>query len=444
MRILLAVHQFLPEFRAGTETLTLRSGQELQRRGHQVWVLTASGEAAQVPRLERFEQGGLPVIRLHLPDPPAALRGGLSLTFRRPELQPLFTQILDEVQPELAHLFHLRRLTLTLVEECARKRIPVVATLTDYWFACLTGQLQFPDALPCPGPDADSANCLRHAASKTHPAFLRLPCRLWPLLASRKIPWGLNRVGTSIRQLQERPAIMRESLGRFERVLVPSQVMADTFASLGFPTARLRVCPYGIDGRGLERQPRRQAWPGPEARPLELGFIGTLIESKGAHVVLDAVRKLGKEAPLRLRVYGNPSEHPGYSRNLHRQAADMGGVRFEGVFAPEEIHDVLTTLDLLVIPSLWRENSPLILLQGLASGVPILASDVAGMADVLQAGTNGELFAPGDSEALASWLSHFLTEPNALANLQNRGGQPRTLADYADQLEAEYWSVLPV
>ena len=109
-----------------------------------------------------------------------------------------------------------------------------------------------------------------------------------------------------------------------------------------------------------------------------------------------------------------------------------------GVFPPDNIYAVLARIDLLVIPSLWRENSPLILLQELASGLPILASEVDGMADQLHPGRDSALFPPGDDRELASWLRRFLREPEALAQLCGNGGQPRTVSDYVDQLEVEY------
>jgi hypothetical protein len=169
MRILLAVHQFLPEFRAGTETLTLRTGQELQRRGHSVWVLTGSATPAATPEQQCYEQDGLQVIRLRAPAAPSPLRGGLAQTYRREDLRPSLEQVIDALQPDLVHLFHLRRLTLTLADVVTERGLPLVASLTDYWFACLTGQLQFPADTPCNGPDPGSLNCLRHAAAKASP-----------------------------------------------------------------------------------------------------------------------------------------------------------------------------------------------------------------------------------------------------------------------------------
>lgn len=440
MRILLAVHQFMPEFRAGTESLTLRTGQELQRRGHTLWILTGSQSSTNEPELDTYDLDGLRVIRLRAPDSPSPLQGGLAQSYRREALRPTLAAVLDRLQPDLVHLFHLRRLTLSLAELLEERGIPVVASLTDYWFACLTGQLQFPEATPCPGPDPDSVNCLHHAAAKTFAPFERLPRPFWSGVSWALGRWKRGGLAISLRQLQERPPIMRQALARFDRVLVPSQRMADTFAQLGFATGGIRVCPYGLDCAGLEEQPARKPWPGGQERPLRVSFIGTVSPAKGVHVLLEALRLLGPDQPLQVRLYGSLDEHPAYGKRVAQEVSRWPGSKLAlmGLFPPDRIYAVLSEADLLVIPSLWRENSPLILLQALASGLPILASDVEGMADQLQPGHNSMLFAPGDGRELAACLERFLADPTLLARLCNHGGVPRTVSDYVDQLEGEY------
>ena len=430
----------MPEFRAGTEGLTLRTGQELQRRGHSVWVLTGSDCTTTEPKLDTYEQDGLSVIRLRTPPSPSPLQGGLAQSYRRDELRPCLASVLDRLRPDLVHIFHLRRLTLSLAELLEERGLPVVASLTDYWFACLTGQLQFPEATPCPGPDPGSVNCLRHAAAKTFAPFERLPLPFWSSVSWTLGRWGCGGMATSLRQLQERPQIMRQALARFERILVPSQRMADTFAQLGFAMGGMGVCPYGLDCAGLSEQPPRTPWPGSQERPLRVSFIGTISPAKGVHVLLEALRLLGPDQPLQVQLYGSVEEHPDYGGRVAQEVSHWprSKLALMGLFPPDRIFAVLSETDLLVIPSLWRENSPLILLQALASGLPILASDVEGMADQLQPGRNSALFAPGDERELAAWLGRFLADPTLLARLCNQGGDPRSVSDYVDQIEREY------
>jgi glycosyltransferase involved in cell wall biosynthesis len=84
----------------------------------------------------------------------------------------------------------------------------------------------------------------------------------------------------------------------------------------------------------------------------------------------------------------------------------------------------------------------LIVLQALASGLPLVVSDVGGMADQVVTGENAWLFPAGDAAALAAQLSRATQHPEALAALVNRGGDTRSIANYGDQLEQLYGQLL--
>ena len=442
MKILLAVHQFFPEFRAGTETLVLRTAQELRRRGHQVTVLCGGTDDPSRPRLSRSVFDGLPVFRCNPLPPPSPMVGALAKSYDREELLDLHCQVLEHVEPDLLHVFHLRRLTLSLLDAASMGGVPVLASLTDYWMGCTTGQLQFPDDLPCSGPDPDSAICLQHLSSRViRPAgwlplwFWRLVQQWASLLAVFPGPWR------SLVALAQRPKRMREAYGRFAKVLVPSELMLSTFVGLGFPAGRTAVCPYGIDVAGLDAQPMRLSWPRPNQRALEVGFIGSFNYAKGAHILLQALARLPANVPVAVSLYGSVVENPAYGMSLQREVSRLPRARLAGVFEADAIFAVLARLDVLVVPSLWRENAPLVLLQAMASGLPVLVSDVAGMADQIQPGLDGLLFPPGDSVALAEQLEEFCRNPASLAGLIHRARRTRTIQDYVDDLEVHYRGV---
>lgn len=235
---------------------------------------------------------------------------------------------------------------------------------------------------------------------------------------------------------------MVEALASCEHVLVPSALMWRTFEQLRFSTQRFQLCPYGISLEGLAEQAPRQPWRGRQQRPLRLGFIGSFNRAKGAHVLLQALALLCPIAPVELVLYGNPSDDSVYAAQLRQLADPLRQVRWGGVFGSEQVFAVLAQLDLLVVPSLWRENAPLIVLQALASGLPLLLSDVEGMADQVLPGTNALLFPPGDSSALAALIQQLEADPQRLAALVNQGGSPRTISDYSDQLEQLYAQLL--
>lgn len=437
MRILIAVHQFFPEFHAGTETLARRTAEELQRRGHKVWILTAGPHEPDKQRWRQERWQELELIRFNPPPEASLLTGRVRQSYLRPKLVLGFISLLIQLKPDALHLFHLRRHTVSLVHAARLCGIPLLATLTDYWLACPTGQLQFPEQSPCPGPRADVANCVQHMAIRLASPLGGVPFFFWRVLvlASRLLP------KSPISALLHRPRAMADVVASCKFVLVPSRLMWQTFEQLDFNTRRFQLCPYGISLEGLEEAPPRQSWVGPQQRPLRIGYIGSFNRAKGAHVLLEAIALLGPDFPLEAIFYGNPSDDKAYADQLRLLAMPLPQVQWGGVFPSDHVFAILAQLDLLVVPSLWRENAPLIVLQALASGLPMLTSDVDGIKDQVQNGANALLFPPGNSLLLADLIRQFVFKPEELAALSSKGGAPRTLADYADQLELLYSSL---
>lgn len=429
MRILIALHQFLPEFSAGTETLALRTAHHLQERGHAVAVLT--GVAAEVPAVgdEVSCYEGLPVWR-YVPSVAASvterswnLNRLIEKSYRSGDQRGLQAP-LDWWRPDVVLVFHGRRLTLSFLELCDQRRLPTVVVLTDYWVGCVTGQLMLPDLQVCSGPDRYSANCARHLVVRHWPWLHRLPTWCWRLLAQR------------LPALQDRPERFRCALQRAGSVVVDSALMLERLVDQGFSQQHWQVIPHGIDSEPLKRLPPTEPWT-PERGPLRIGFIGTLRPAKGAHVLLQALQHW-QGPPLELAFYGSLADDPAYVRELEHRIASLPllvAAQLRGTFPPDALYSTLRALDLLVIPSLWLENSPLILLQALAAHVPLVASAVDGMRAHIQDGITGVLVPPGDADELCAALALLAADPERLAAMQAAPRRIREVATYVDELE---------
>lgn len=429
MRLLLAVHQFPPEFHAGTETLTLRVAQELQRRGHVVVVLTGGPPRTDLPPLSRHCYEGVPVLRLNPPPPLPPWRGGIGASYQRPELAPLFEEVLAAERPELVHAFHLRRLTLELLSVCRRLDLPLLVTLTDFWSCCPTGQLSLPDLQFCGGPEKGGANCARHLAGRLVPPFQSTPLAAWRWLMA----------AGGLADLRRRPQAMDQALAACQAVLVGSESMADILRRNGFAHLPLRVCPHGVvPAMPLTASPRL-SW-NPSERRARIGFIGTLRPAKGAHLLLAALQSWAGPA-VELRLYGSPLDDPSYVTGLRRQAATLPPEivpYWLGTFPPGELDAVLSGLDLLVVPSLWIENSPLIVLQALSARLPIVAFDVEGIREQIQPGVTGLLVSLGDAAALGEALAELVRQPEQLERLARAPRNLRSIKDYVNDLEEHH------
>ncbi|MBN2986715.1 glycosyltransferase [Pseudomonas lactucae] len=167
-----------------------------------------------------------------------------------------------------------------------------------------------------------------------------------------------------------------------------------------------------------------------------IGFIGQIAPHKGTDLLIDAFQRLPKNA-ARLKIYGPADQDPGYMADL-RAKATGGDIEFLGTFDKGDMVKILRDLDLLVVPSKWYENSPLVLLNALATHTPVLVSDVQGMTEFLEPGVNGQAFARGSADDLYRKLSSLVLAPSTLYGMAATTHYDRTPEMMARETFAMY------
>ena len=453
VKILLTVHQFLPEYFAGTEIIVLGIAQELRRRGHAVTVATGFPDPrplADAERVDRYTYEGLDVVRFrYAAHPMGDQRVIAELAYDNRLFAGVFDGLLAELAPDVVHFVHLARLSAAVIDPCVRRGIPTVFTATDFWTTCPYGQLRLSDDALCAGPDATGANCVRHFAATfaTRRGAVGRMARHAPdwligagvRVAGAGLPFAPP-ILEEVRALVRRPSFVRDQVNRVDRVLAPSHVMRRALVDAGIAAERVRVLPYGIDVRGFTRSTERGAGPA-----LRLGFVGSLVEHKGLHVLLDALGRLDPALAVRLDVHGpagTSAAGQAYHRTIAARAAADPRIRLHGPFANDRAAAVLSSLDVLVVPSTWRENTPLVVYEAFAAGCPVVASDVDGIAEVVRHDVDGLLFPCGDAAALAACIQRIVDDRPLVQRLAERTRPPRSVAQHVTALEAIYDEVI--
>jgi glycosyltransferase involved in cell wall biosynthesis len=209
-------------------------------------------------------------------------------------------------------------------------------------------------------------------------------------------------------------AAYERTLGRFllgssVQIITVSRAGTEHLLDLGVPRRKITLIPNGVDhGRFQPRDPGASL----PSRPLVL-FVGRLVANKGANVLLDAVRELpGRDRGEVVFVGDGPLR-----LGLERAAASIGqaeNVRFVG--RSNDVAGWLGRTDVLVLPS-FAESLSLVLLEAMASGTCIIASDVRGNRELVDDGRTGLLFPPGDHRALARVLRRVLADQLLRARL---------------------------
>ena len=323
--------------------------------------------------------------------------------------------------------------------------IPSLYTATDFWLVCPTNQLFLPDHSLCLGPDKGMVNCVRHLAAISQGKRIRSILDLLPnWLIAVFIRWFRNAVFRPEKRfvplvlaLAARPANMKMRMNQIDIVLVATRFMGEVLCRHGLEASRIRHVPFGIDHTHIGCVSTK----GTETH-LRIGFIGTLYYHKGAHVLLEAVRSLPIDMPLKVKIYGNLEQFPEYARTLQAIAGDDHRIEFCGTFSNPGIGVIFSGLDVLVVPSLWYENSPLSLSFAQAAKVPVVATDSAGINEVISDGENGFLFARGDVKRLADIIRTLCNDRSVVKHLSDHARQPKSISLYVDELERIYGDVI--
>jgi glycosyltransferase involved in cell wall biosynthesis len=410
--IAFTVHKFPPESLGGTEIYTWSLARALAAASHKVHVFYPL--AGVKPANARIEREGLHLWRTPLPDDRAGENQAAQFwhTFRDTAIEAAFETFLDEVQPEIVHYQHVQGVSARLIQLAAGR--PRVMTLHDYWYFCANGQLIRPDRRVCDGPNF-GWNCVDCATARADLQRLRV---LRPLIA---LPFAY------------RNAYLRRLIAGIDRFIAPSHFLREQYARQGFPAERITVLENGLDA-GRLAAPAGDEMPSPPARP-HFGFLGSLAWQKGVHVLIEAFNQLPENASL--TIYGGESAFPEYAAQL-RAAARHPNIRFAGALDYRRVGAALRGLDCLVMPSVWYENSPLVIQEAYAVGLPVVASRLGALIEKVRDGQTGYLFTPGDSADLARVLAGLIEDPQRLAALRANIRPGPDIGEHAQQMTTLY------
>jgi teichuronic acid biosynthesis glycosyltransferase TuaC len=250
------------------------------------------------------------------------------------------------------------------------------------------------------------------------------------------LPSVVYALGTDVNLVPEIPgvpAMLRWTLPRTNRIVAVSRDLAGKMVALGAPADRVSVIPNGVDREIFhprDRAPARAQLGQPEGGRLIL-YVGRLERAKGIDELLSAFDTLAAEDPtVRLAIVGDGALR---ARCDQAAAARPGRLLVPGGRPLPEVACWMAAADLLVLPS-WHEGTPNVIIEALASGRPVVASDTGGIPDLLDAPTLGERFPPRDVPALTAALRRVLARPHDPAAIAARGAV--SWGESADQLLA--------
>lgn len=344
---------------------------------------------------------------------------------------------LEEFQADIVHVSSTYTLSTSPVFVAKEMGLPVVMHLHDYWTICARHTLLHKNGEVCSGPESawKCQNCLlsgtkiKRAISQLLPEtqeerfFKALGTSAW----ATRLPGLVGMLG----DLRQRRELALRATEVADALITPTAFARDVLLSHGVSPASMHVMPYGND----------LPWAGKVNRSpdpiLRIGFLGNVIRMKGVHLLTEAYRTLQKSGkPVHLEVWGNLTLEPDYVADL--QAGSPPGILWGGRYQKEDLPDILSNLDVVVVPSIWYETQGIVIQEAFAAGLPVIVSDNTSMTETVEAEKNGLHFQFGSAENLAQQLRRLLEEPGLLDQLRSGIAPVRSIEQDVKQTRTLY------
>lgn len=430
MKILKVIHGYPMKYNAGSEVYSQTLCHGLSKN-HEVKVFTREEDSFKPEyAMTRGVDSDMPNIELYLVNMARARDG-----YRHQEVDNRFREVLLEFKPDLVHIGHLNHLSTSLLAVTKEMKVPVVYTLHDYWLMCPRGQFMqtYPEntediwaACEGQGDRKCALRCYRRYFSGAADEY-NIDLDYWSKWVSRRM------------------VHVRDMIDNVDLFLAPAKYLAERYKNdFEIKPEKIAHLDYGFDLDRLKGRSRKAE------EIFTFGYIGTHIPAKGIHYLIEAFGKLkGKSC---LRIWGRARKQDTQSlkamaTSLPPEVADR--VQWMTEYKNREIvRDVFNHVDCIVVPSVWVENSPLVIHEALQAGVPVITANAGGMAEYIKHEVNGLLFEHRKPDSLSEQMQRFEDNPELARNLGRRGylqsedGSVPEISEHVRQIEKMYRLVM--
>lgn len=306
-----------------------------------------------------------------------------------------FSDLLCRDRPDIVHVHNtLLLISPSIYYACREQNVPVVQTLHNYRLLCPAGSF-FRDGKPC-------ESCVKNG--------------LW--FGIRHGCYRGSKVATAgVALMLALHRAHKTWLQQIDQYIALTEFARSKFVNAGFPPEKITVKPNFASS-----DPGRKSNTGSFAL-----FVGRLSPEKGIHTLLDAWHKASLNLPLKIIGSGPASE-----QLQSCAASSTKQIVFMGQVAEEQVLRAMREAQFLIFPSELYENFPLTIVEAFACGLPVIASDLGAMREIVKNKWTGLLFRAGDSEDLARKIEWAC---NHLGEMQQLGKQAR--AEYLHKYTAD-------
>lgn len=327
-----------------------------------------------------------------------------------------FIRYVADVAPDVVHFHHFLGLGVECVHALRKHfpHIPIVVTLHEYLSICNHhGQMV-----------KTSKNALCYRASPAECALC------FPHIAAG--------------EFMRREMFLKTFFDQVDHFVSPSRFLIDRYVDWGLPESKMSFLENGLvvdeiaSARPLARGGRRSRF----------AFFGQVTEFKGTRVLLEAISRIsdetwGDDASVAF-FGGNFDNQPeAFRKSFDDLLARVGRrARFYGAYRSTELPRLMKDIDWVIVPSIWWENSPIVIQEAFLHGRPVISSNIGGMAEKVIHDVNGMHFRVGSVEDLVDRMTEALAKPELWDRLRSKCRRPLTHVEAARQHHRLYRSLL--
>jgi glycosyltransferase involved in cell wall biosynthesis/MoaA/NifB/PqqE/SkfB family radical SAM enzyme len=420
MHILKIIHGYPPNYNAGSEVYSQSICNELSKH-HKVSVFTRE-ENPYASCFSIREQKVNDNLTLYFVNNSQGKDG-----YRHKQMDDNFSQLLKQIKPDIAHIGHVNHLSTGLIDELNKLKIPIVYTLHDFWLMCPRGQFLTRSI----GNENNFQLCEKQDDKKCATDCYKVYFSGREEIETTEIEnWSI--------WIHQRMIETKAIIKKVDLFIAPSNYLRDRFINdYGVPENKILYLDYGFPTEYLTQTEKSK-----EKTNYTFGYIGTHIPAKGVNLLIEAFKQI--EEPATLKIFGRAN---GQSTNALKSLAEnsKNKIDFSGEYINHNLaNDVFSNVDCIVVPSIWGENSPLVIHEAQSCKVPVITADFGGMKEYVEHNVNGLLFEHRNANSLAERMKFAVSNPDKMKTLGEKGylysadGSVPNIQDHCKELENIY------
>ncbi|KAA6319329.1 GDP-mannose-dependent alpha-(1-6)-phosphatidylinositol monomannoside mannosyltransferase [termite gut metagenome] len=416
MHVLKIIHGYPPNYNAGSEVYSQSVCNELSKR-HKVSIFTRE-ENLYAPCFSIRRENIKENLDLYLVNNPQGKDG-----YRHRQIDDNFAKLLSELRPDVTYIGHLNHLSTGLIDELNKQHIPIVFILHDYWLMCPRGQFLTRSI----GKHNNFQVCNGQNDRKC-------ACDCYEVYFSGEKTEREQNIAAWSDWVKRRLIETRAIINKVDLFIAPANYLRNRYITdFGIPENKIIYLDYGFPTEYLIQTEKSKV-----KSNFTFGYIGTHIPAKGMNLLIEAFKQI--ETLATLKIFGR--ENGQSTVALKNIAADSKkDIEFCGEYINHNLaNDVFAYVDCIVVPSIWVENSPLVIHEAQACKIPVITANIGGMSEYVQHQINGLLFEHRNVDSLAEQMQFAVSNPaiiqqlGACGYLYSQNGQVPNIQNHCNEL----------